>query len=73
MPLRALFTFENVTKPWLSHPKMPADVADAIRAVMLSSENEEVVRQIAKNGFLAGGDDRDYALVRAGMARSQSF
>ena len=72
VPLRALFTFENVTKPWLSHPNMRADVADAMRAVMLSSENEEVVRQIAKNGFLVG-DDRDYALVRAAMARSRSF
>ncbi|WP_421702790.1 PhnD/SsuA/transferrin family substrate-binding protein [Aliiroseovarius sp.] len=72
VPLRALYTFENVTKPWLSHPNMRADVAEAIRAIMLASETEEVVRQIAKHGFLAGADS-DYALVRAGMQRSLAF
>lgn len=72
VPLRALFTFENVTKPWLAHPDMRADVVEAMQAVMLASENEEVVRQIAKNGFLTGDDD-DYAFVREGMVRSRAF
>jgi phosphonate transport system substrate-binding protein len=72
VPIRALFTFENVTKPWLSHPDVPSRVTEAMRVVMLAAENEAPLRQIAKNGFLAGSD-ADYQLVRDAMERSQDF
>lgn len=72
VPLRTLAVFENVTKPWLAHPDMRADVAAAMRAVFLAPENQETLQEITKSGF-APGDDADYAFVRAGMARSLAF
>ncbi|MFW8596119.1 PhnD/SsuA/transferrin family substrate-binding protein [Cribrihabitans neustonicus] len=72
VPLRVLASFDNVTKPWLAAPDMPEDVLQAMRRVMLSSENEEFVRRIAKNGFLEGADS-DYDIIRTAMDRSLAF
>lgn len=72
VPIRALMSFENVTKPWLAGADVPPTVVAAMRRVMLSSENEEIVRQIAKNGFLEGSD-ADYDFVRRAMEQSLLF
>nr|WP_254604262.1 PhnD/SsuA/transferrin family substrate-binding protein [Leisingera sp. ANG59] len=72
VPIRVLASFDNVTKPWLASPDMPAGVLEAMRKVMLSSENEEIVRRIAKNGFLLG-NDQDYDIIRRAMERSLAF
>ncbi|MFW8636982.1 PhnD/SsuA/transferrin family substrate-binding protein [Cribrihabitans pelagius] len=72
VPLRVLASFENVTKPWLAAPDMPEHILQAMRSVMLSSEHEEIVRQIAKNGFLEGSDS-DYDIIRSAMDRSLAF
>ncbi|MGR3762273.1 PhnD/SsuA/transferrin family substrate-binding protein (plasmid) [Roseobacteraceae bacterium NS-SX3] len=72
VPIRVLFAFDNVTKPWLAHPDVPPEVVNAMRQVMLSSENEEIVRRVAKNGFLEGSD-ADYDFVRRAMEKSLSF
>ncbi len=72
VPLKVLFKFENVTKPWLAHPTMPQHVLAAMREVMLAAHNEQAVLKIAKHGFLTG-DDADYDFVRSGISRSRSF
>lgn len=72
VPIRVLASFDNVTKPWLAASSMPADVLEAMRRVMLSSENEEIVRRISKNGFLLGSDE-DYDIIRRAMERSLAF
>ncbi|PCJ07699.1 MAG: phosphonate ABC transporter substrate-binding protein [Rhodobacteraceae bacterium] len=72
VPIRVLMSFDNVTKPWLASADVSPKVVAAMRRVMLSSENEEIVRQIAKNGFLEG-TDADYDFVRQAMEKSQLF
>lgn len=72
VPIRALMSFENVTKPWLASADVSPTVVVAMRRVMLSSENDEIVRQIAKNGFLEGSD-ADYDFVRRAMEQSLLF
>ncbi|WP_425412334.1 PhnD/SsuA/transferrin family substrate-binding protein [Leisingera methylohalidivorans] len=72
VPIRVLASFDNVTKPWLASPDMPDSVLEAMRKVMLSSDNEEIVRRISKNGFLLGAD-ADYDIIRRAMERSLAF
>ncbi|TLP62736.1 phosphonate ABC transporter substrate-binding protein [Parasedimentitalea maritima] len=72
VPIRVLVSFDNVTKPWLAGSDVPPNIVAAMRRVMLSSENEDIVQQIAKNGFLEGSDS-DYDLVRSAMEKSQLF
>ena len=56
----------------LSKPVQRASVLDAMRQVMLSAQNEEMVKRVSKNGFLAGSD-ADYDFVRRAMQRSRDF
>lgn len=72
VPIRVLMSFDNVTKPWLASSDLDEEVLAAMRDVMLSSQNEEIVRRVAKNGFLAG-EDTDYDLIRNAMEQSRSF
>ncbi|OIQ33109.1 MAG: phosphonate ABC transporter substrate-binding protein [Alphaproteobacteria bacterium MedPE-SWcel] len=72
VPIRGLASFDNVTKPWLARADLNNRVLEAMREVMLSSRNEEMVKRVAKNGFLAGADS-DYDFVRRGMIRSRDF
>ncbi len=72
VPIRALMNFDNVTKPWLSSADMQPDVYAAMQRIMLASENEEIVRRVAQNGFLLGADD-DYQEIRQAMKRSNDF
>ncbi|MBY6067850.1 PhnD/SsuA/transferrin family substrate-binding protein [Leisingera aquaemixtae] len=72
VPIRVLASFDNVTKPWLASADMPENVLEAMRRVMLSSEHEEIVRRISRNGFLLG-EDQDYDIIRRAMERSLAF
>ncbi|KUP91899.1 PhnD/SsuA/transferrin family substrate-binding protein [Tritonibacter horizontis] len=72
VPIRSLVSFDNVTKPWLARADLDPRVLNAMRQVMLSSKNEEMVKRVAKNGFLAGTDS-DYDFVRQAMIRSRDF
>jgi phosphonate transport system substrate-binding protein len=72
VPIRALITFDNVTKPWIASSQMSKNVLNAMREIMLDPKNLEEVRSIAKNGFLAG-EDADYDIIRVAMERSANF
>lgn len=72
VPLRVLASFENVTKPWLAASDMDPDIMEAMRRIMLASENEEIVKRVSKNGFLLGAD-KDYDIIRTAMQRSRAF
>lgn len=72
VPIRVLASFDNVTKPWLAASDLPEPIVLAMRKIMLSSENEEIVRRVSKNGFLHG-TDADYDLIRDAMEQSEAF
>lgn len=72
VPIRVLMSFDNVTKPWLASSELDDNVLEAMRDVMLSSQNEEIVRRVAKNGFLES-DDSDYDLIRDAIEQSRGF
>ncbi|MEP1330042.1 PhnD/SsuA/transferrin family substrate-binding protein [Pseudophaeobacter sp.] len=72
VPIRVLMSFDNVTKPWLASADLDEAVLEAMRAVMLSSQNEEIVRRVSKNGFLAS-TDADYDIIRDAIVHSRGF
>ena len=72
VPIRALFEFENVTKPWLAASDMEPRVLAAMRQVMLATSNAEILQSINKDGFLAG-TDADYDFIRRAMIHSRAF
>lgn len=72
VPIRSLFEFDNVTKPWLAASDMDPEVLRAMRQVMLSISEADVLSGIAKDGFLEGSDE-DYDFVRRAMRHSAGF
>lgn len=72
VPIRVLFTFDNVTKPWLAAAHLNPDLAAAMRQVMLDAADKKALEAVNKGGFLAGTDS-DYDLIRDAMQQSQMF
>ncbi|MEP4037908.1 PhnD/SsuA/transferrin family substrate-binding protein [Pseudophaeobacter sp.] len=72
VPIRVLLSFENVTKPWLAAADLDGEIVEAMQDIMLATQNEEIVRRVSKNGFLAS-EDADYDLIRDAIEQSRSF
>lgn len=72
VPIRMLFEFDNVTKPWLASSDMDPKVLDAMRQIMLNTTDAETLKSIAKDGFVAGSD-ADYDFIRKAMKHSDAF
>ncbi|MDF1753570.1 MAG: PhnD/SsuA/transferrin family substrate-binding protein [Verrucomicrobiales bacterium] len=67
-PIRALMKFDNVTKPWVAHPKLDREVIAALRSGLLDMETSSV----SKDGFLTASEEY-YAPVEEAMALSKDF
>ncbi|QCO57552.1 phosphonate ABC transporter substrate-binding protein (plasmid) [Pseudorhodobacter turbinis] len=72
VPIRPMFEFENVTKPWLAAAGMDPAVLAAMRQVMLEIKDAELLGDIAEDGFLEGSD-ADYDFIRHAMNHSKGF
>lgn len=72
VPIRALFEFENVTKPWIASAEMKPEVFAAMQQVMLATSDPEILQSISKDGFVEGSD-KDYDFIREAMKHSQNF
>ncbi|SLN42126.1 Phosphate-import protein PhnD precursor [Roseovarius albus] len=72
VPLRPLFEFDNVTKPWIAAVDLDPAVTAAMRQVMLSAEDKEAIQNVSKGGFLTGTDS-DFNLIREAMIQSERF
>jgi len=70
--LRALCTFENVTKPWLARGGLDPQLVAALRESLLSLKDPAVLKELKISGFDTA-TEADYALVREGMKRADEF
>ena len=71
-PLKPLFVFDNVTKPWLASSHMSNEVLLAMQSAILGIEDKDILNSISKDGF-ATGTDADYDFVRKAMRHSENF
>ncbi len=67
-PLKILQKFKNVTKPWVSHPTLDAEVAAALQASILELD----ATSISKDGFLEA-DEKYYTPIQTAMKRAEEF
>ncbi|MEP5153714.1 PhnD/SsuA/transferrin family substrate-binding protein [Planktotalea sp.] len=72
VPIKTLFEFENVTKPWLTASGMDLKVFNAMRQVMLNTTAPDILKSISQDGF-AEGADADYDFIRTAMKHSGTF
>ena len=71
-PIKVLFTFKNVTKPWIANASLPPRIYEALKTALLQANDPEVLKPISKSGFL-DGTDQDYDIIRAAIKRSAEF
>lgn len=70
--LRALLTFDNISKAWLARAGLPFRVRAALRQAILDLDRPDSLRALKVTGFQAAKDS-DYDFVREGMARARAF
>ncbi|GIC76799.1 PhnD/SsuA/transferrin family substrate-binding protein [Moritella sp. F3] len=72
--LREIARFPNVTKPWVAKSGLDADIAQALSALLIASNESNALykNSFSKNGFLAG-DDSDYDIIRQSMNDKRFF
>ncbi len=71
-PIRAIASFPNVTKPWITRDGLAPKVFAALRAALLRMRDPAALKALKKDGFLVGGDD-DYAVIREAMGSNARF
>ncbi|MDU9006687.1 PhnD/SsuA/transferrin family substrate-binding protein [Sedimentitalea todarodis] len=72
VPIKVLFEFDNVTKPWLASSGLDPEILAAMRLVMLNTTDPGILDSINKDGFVEG-TDADYDFIRAAMKHSAAF
>lgn len=71
-PIKAIFSFDNVTKPWIARAGLPLHIYAALNTVMLKVTDPDVLKNFSKSGFLSGSDS-DYDIIRSAITRSEQF
>ena len=72
VPLRALDTFPNVTKPWVAHEGLDPELVAALRTALLGLDDPKALAALGKDGFLPS-EDADYERIRESMDDNPLF
>lgn len=70
--LRVIFTFPNVTKPWIARENLPENVYNAIKKALLNLTDPLTLSELGINGFFST-DDKEYEYVRESMEIVSKF
>lgn len=72
VPIRALASFPNVTKPWVARSGFPSRLENALRQAFLDMKDPAALKALKKDGFFESSDD-DYAVIRQSMEQNKKF
>jgi len=72
IPLRALATFENSTRPWVARAGMDKRIVAAFRVALSRLDNDEALRALRFEGFLPGNDS-EYEPTRQAIRENPRF
>ena len=56
LKLRAIASFENVTRPWVARARLPVETAEALREALLSLDDPDLLTALGFDGFLPAVD-----------------
>jgi phosphonate transport system substrate-binding protein len=70
--LRVLWTFENVTSPWVAKSGLDPALCRALRDGLCSIKDPVALKELKISGFTPTSDD-EYQLVRDGMKQADEF
>ncbi len=72
--LREIARFPNVTKPWVAKAGLDDEIAQALSALLIASNESNALykNSLSKNGFISGHDS-DYDIIRQSMNDRRFF
>ena len=70
--LKKIFTFPNVTKPWVVRAGLNEQIYSVLQDGMLKLKDKKILKSLKQHGFLPATDG-DYDFVRKGMEVSEKF
>ncbi len=71
-PLRKLAEFNNITKPWVASATLNASIKAALKKILLSIKDRQVLKRLKKDGFLPATDS-DYDPIRIAIEQNSEF
>lgn len=72
VPLRALATYPNVTRPWIARSGLDPRLFEALRKALLGFDDKEALQLMRFDGFL-NGREADFEPTRQAMSESRTF
>ena len=72
VPIRAIATFSNWTRPWVARAGLDQRVKAALREALLRLDDPAMLRALRFDGFL-DGDDADYEPTRQAIRQNPRF
>lgn len=72
VPIRALVTFPNVTKPWVGRAGLDDRIEGALRAALLELNDAKALKALKIDGLLPGSDE-DFAAIRQSISENDRF
>ncbi len=72
VPIRALATFSNATRPWIMRSGLDPKLVEALRSAMLALKDAKALKALRFSGFLPG-TDADYEPTRQAIRQNPKF
>jgi phosphonate transport system substrate-binding protein len=72
VPIRAIASFPNVTKPWIARQALPETHFNALRETLIHLKDPAALKRLKKDGFLPG-EDEDFQVIRKAMEQNELF
>ncbi len=72
IPIRAIASFPNVTKPWIARSGLSEPIYSALRQALLNMRDPIALKAVKKDGFLPG-DETDFVTIRKAIEGNNAF
>lgn len=72
VPIRALVTFPNATRPWISRAGLEPRIRDALRQALLNLNDPDALQALRFDGFVEGSDS-EYQPTREAIEENPRF
>lgn len=72
MPLKAILSFDNVSKPWIARAGLPKTIRLALKHSLLEIHDPAALKPLKKDGFFPASDS-DYNVIREAIMRNPDF
>ena len=72
VPIKAIFSFNNVTKPWIARAGLPERIVNSLQESLLEFTDSGALKRLKKSGFSIA-TPADYEIIEQAINRNEEF